>query len=75
MYLNLHLCSFELHYVNLHSLKKNRAKSLVNWFKPCSTAHEKTLAVRENENRADQATGSLYLNLSLSRVSMGVCLK
>lgn len=35
------------------------------------SAHEKTLAVRENENRPDQATGNLYLNLKSFEGSCG----
>lgn len=35
------------------------------------SAHEKTLTVGEIENRADQATGSLYLNLKSFKAYCG----
>lgn len=58
------LRSFKLHYVQLHYVKI-QAGSFVIWLKSCSSqsTQRETLAVRENENRAEQAAGSLHLNL------------
>lgn len=58
------LSSFKLHYAQLHDAKI-QAGSLVIWLKPCSSQStgRESLAVRENENRAERAAGSLNLNL------------
>lgn len=67
------LSPFKLHYVQLH-YAKIQAGSFVIWLKSCSSqsTQRETLAVRENENRAEQAAGSLHLNL---KSRWGVCLE